>query len=473
MEGASFDISFTGTSIYISGSGTAGAYTTTLDGGEAVSGNPSGTTLASYNGLEYKEHTLSLKLTQGQQLNVSSALIAAGVGNQGATITEMDILAVSPGANSDHSPPLNSAYFSVNGPGQFSTIHDHERHPRVDTVTAGSTIHFRATNASAIFVYGSVNHDHGKYSVSLSSSGGDSSPPRTFSGLSKWMVYDSIIYWATGLDHTQTYTLSFTNLEQGKYFDISKIHVIMHLGSTSTGKNNTDSGSGSYPATQGGRFGDTARMGNTDPSNTSPSRILSTGAIAGIAAGGAVFGVLVLGLLFRCCRRRSKGRPNPSIFDDTEYPAFQDMEELPISSGRIVPFTLSPDHASESDLSPSRSRFNSFSSILSSAYAPGTGSFQSHGYQGQAHAFEAGTLLSSQTLPPAMDSRAHVRSPLGKSAQAAAMSSSPTLPPAAATRTPTVRQETDAGPVPVDRLENQDEILLPPGYNPAWSPASS
>ncbi|KAK7038897.1 hypothetical protein VNI00_010531 [Paramarasmius palmivorus] len=466
MQGAGFDISFTGTAIDIFGSGTAGAYTTSLDGGDAAAGDPSDGKLASYAGLEYKGHTLSLKLTQAQQLNVSSATITEAV--KGTSIKEFDIAAVGPGMNSDGTPALNSTYFSMNNPGTFSTIHDRETHPRVDTTAAGSILYFHTTNAVAIFVFGSVNYDHGTYFVSMTGSGGDSSGTLTFNGTSKWLSYDNLIYWASGLDRTQTYQIALQNLEQGKYFDVAKVRIVDAEGASKAPANNTGSadgnGSGSNSTTGNGGSG----TGNNGSSSSGGgNRGLSTGALAGIAAGGGVFAILILALLFFCCRRRGKGSQSPLASRDAKY--------SPVSTGHIVPFMLNSDR--DSDISPSRSRFDSFSSSSHiRSFTNDAGTSQSYGYKGRAQPFEAGTFTSSQILPSGMDSRSHIPSPLGKAAQRASPSSLssplPSPPPIAATssstRTPTIRHETDAGPLPVE-----DEVVLPPNYNPAWSHGQS
>ncbi|KAG7449415.1 uncharacterized protein BT62DRAFT_917966 [Guyanagaster necrorhizus] len=231
LQGASLQISFVGTAIYLSGSGTAGSYSTTLDGGDAVDGNPANGYLVSHDGLDYEAHTLVLNTTSTLQLNVTSALMTVGVGDEGAeqihglnhplehsaTITDTKHLAID--VASDGSTSLDS-FFTTNGNGPFNTNHDAQGYSRIDTTGKGSKILFSFSSASAVFVYGSTNYDHGAYSVTLSPAAGVSTSTRTFNSTSKWFAYDALTYWETNLDRDKTYQVTFENLADGKYMDI-------------------------------------------------------------------------------------------------------------------------------------------------------------------------------------------------------------------------------------------------------------
>lgn len=83
LEGANLKIDFMGTAVYLYGSGSAGAYTTTLDGGDAEDGNPDDGVLASYTGLDFKAHTIVLTTTSNSQLNFTQAVLTIGVGEAG------------------------------------------------------------------------------------------------------------------------------------------------------------------------------------------------------------------------------------------------------------------------------------------------------------------------------------------------------------------------------------------------------
>jgi len=78
-------------------------------------------------------------------------------------------------------------------------------------------------NSSAIVVYGSSNVDHSLYSVSVSPPVGSTSGSRTFNASSRWFNYDNIIYWESGLDRSQSYEFTITNLGDYQYFDINRV----------------------------------------------------------------------------------------------------------------------------------------------------------------------------------------------------------------------------------------------------------
>ncbi|ESK94464.1 hypothetical protein Moror_8122 [Moniliophthora roreri MCA 2997] len=444
MQGASFEISFMGTAIQIYGSGTGGAYTTTLDNRDAVEGNPSNGMLASYADLEYKTHTLSLNVTQSQSLNMTSARLTIGVGDKGATVKETKTDSVK--VNSDGSSFLNSDYFYPTGQGTFNTFHDASNYPRVDTNNAGSTINFRASGMSAVFITGTVNYDHGLYSINLSPSAGVSSSTRTFNATSKWFAYDQLIYWESGLDRTQTYTISLTNLEEGKYVDIHEVKWLEGVPGSNNSQNDGSNG-------------------------------LSTPAIAGIAVGTAVIAIAVACLLFFFCwkRRRNQGDydgPTPATYSGQVH-AMQKLSahSQPLLEAYIEPFVLPPNtpYSDHTTSTGQHSKFQSLSSYTSSSHTPHPSdipTFQPHAGYGYPYSTPwAPTASSTQLSASASASASGSGSNSGARPPSSSGKGGPEPPPRA------VRQELDAGPVPIHDFPHEE--VLPPGYNPAWSSGPS
>ncbi|KAL0067630.1 hypothetical protein AAF712_005345 [Marasmius tenuissimus] len=433
MQGASFELSFKGTAVSLYGSGTAGAYSTTLDNRDAVNGNPGDGLLASYKQLDYGLHTLSLNLTQGVSLNVTSAVLTVGIGKTGASITESNVLAVT--VNQDGTSFPNSAAFSTSGGGTFNTNHDASGYSRIDTNNAGSSIIFRFNSASALRVYGSVNYDHGAYSATLSPSGGASTGTRILNATSKWFAYDSLIYWESDLDRSQSYTLTLTNLDEGKYMDVHSVNLMDG---------------------QGG-------------SDSSDGHNLSTSAIAGIAAGIGALIVLVgiLGLLLWRRRRRHRDgldSATPAIYSGAHQLTKFPPHSQPLLDSYVEPFVLPPHITPYNDEGSSRShsKMNSYNSSTS---------------YGDSSSHIAGPSTHSSISRPGTHS---VSSPWSDAGSSSLNNSQ--LPPGAGASTkgaqpsPTpsriVRQETDAGPVPAHATAPEEEVL-PPGYNPAWSAGQS
>ncbi|KAF9268182.1 hypothetical protein L218DRAFT_1073523 [Marasmius fiardii PR-910] len=424
MQGASLEINFLGTAIWIYGSGSAGAYTTRLNDRDPVDGQPSPSNglLASYSGLDYKAHTFSLNVTQAQSLNITSATMEVGVGKQGASVKDRTIPAVS--VNSDGSSVLNTAYFQTSGGGSFNTYHDTQEYPRADTNSAGSGFIFRFDSASALQVIGSVNNDHGRYSVSLSPPGGVSSTTRTFDAASKWFAYNNTIYWESGLDRTKSYTLTLTNLDDNKYLDINSVRLL--------------DGQGPGPDGSSG---------------------LGTGAIVGIAVGVVALLVIVVAMLaFFWRRHRRHGSeydgPTPATWSGAHNMVPIPSQTQPLLEAHVEPFLLPPNFTPYIDSSidttkKSHTKGGSGSTFNTSSIPP-TGSVMSSTNQFGYHSTpwsEAGS--SSQSTSNSQNA------PSSKG-------------PAPSTPTRIVRQETDAGPVPAQPPSPQEEVL-PPGYNPAWS----
>ncbi|KAJ8096291.1 hypothetical protein PM082_011446 [Marasmius tenuissimus] len=411
MNGASFELSFKGTAVLLYGSGTAGAYSTTLDDRDVVNGNPSNGLLASYRKLDYKIHTLSLNLTQGRLLSILSAVVTVGIGKTGASITDFNVSAVN--VNDGTLSSSSFAAFSTSVGGTFNTNHDTTGYSRVDTNNSDSSIIFQFNNASALRVYGSINHDHGTYSATLSPSGGASTGTRILNGTSKWFAYDSLIYWESDLDRSQSYTLTLTNLEQGKYLDVHSVNLFYE---------------------QGG-------------SDSSDGHHLSTGAIVGIATGIGALIVLVGILLLWRRRRRNRNdldSATPAIYSGPYELSGLPPHSQPLLEAYVEPFNFPPSITQHNNERGSKSHSRMHSSNSSTSY--GTHSVSSPWPDAEL------LSLNNSQLPPGA----------GTSGKGTQPSPTPSR---------TVRQETDAGPVPI--ATSLEEEVLPPGYNPMWSAGQS
>ncbi|EEB94264.1 hypothetical protein MPER_06945 [Moniliophthora perniciosa FA553] len=145
-------------------------------------------------------------------------------------------------------------------------------------------------------------------SLNWSPSPGVSSSTRTFNATSKWFAYDQLIYWESGLDRTQTYTISLTNLEEGKYVDIHEVKWLEGVPGSNDSQNDGSNG-------------------------------LSTPAIAGIAVGAVVTAIAVACLLFFFCWKR---RRNQDDYDGATPATYSGqvhaMQKLPARKAQLVSF---------------------------------------------------------------------------------------------------------------------------------------
>lgn len=255
-----------------------------------------------------------------------------------------------------------------------------------------------------------MNYDHGQYSVSMSPSAGVSDSTRTFNASSFWFAYDSILFFESDLDRTETYQITMKNLDQGLYMDVHQVILMDAIP--------TDS------------------AGDDDKSG------LSTGAIAGIAVGAAV-AVLAAILALYFLRRRRNQRANPSF--DMDAPGYS-MQQHGL-------FTLSPYDAVPT---PASTDFNP--SSLYGTTTPGK-----HSRNDTISSFPlTRTNSGALDVPPSTS---------GISTSSASDSGRMKRRMPELRVSPAPLQELDAGPLP--EAEPEAPEVLPPGYNPAWAGPST
>ncbi|KAJ7490356.1 hypothetical protein B0H11DRAFT_1021411 [Mycena galericulata] len=290
LAGASVQINFIGTAITLYGQGTAGAYTTTLDGGQAISGNPSGSILATYGGLnDTTKHSLLLQVTQSQTLSLSNATFTIRTGIPASEIVNTTQTAVAVGPNNTDT---TNSFFTTSGSG-FSNQHVDDGYTRIDTDSAGATTSFTCTNTSALFVYGTTNWNHQTFSFEIEPPAGVSQGARIFNGTSKWFVLNNLVFFEAGMDPTQTYQVKMTNLIDGSYSDIHSV-VMMNLPPESSASGSPTSG------------GSTSKSTPTSATDTASSKPSSTGKTVGIAIGAVAAVAIVMIFAALCWRRRSR-----------------------------------------------------------------------------------------------------------------------------------------------------------------------
>lgn len=97
--------------------------------------------------------------------------------------------------------------------------------PRIGTGTKGSGIRFNVTNASGFYSVGSVNFNHGNYTVTISPPANVGSPTTyIYNSVSRWIGLDVVNFLATGLDRSLQYEVLMTDINAD--FDISKVVLI-------------------------------------------------------------------------------------------------------------------------------------------------------------------------------------------------------------------------------------------------------
>ncbi|EEB96336.1 hypothetical protein MPER_04544, partial [Moniliophthora perniciosa FA553] len=156
--------------------------------------------------------------------------------------------------------------------------------------TSDPSLGFTVTNCSAFFITGSVGLAHlSKTAILTPGLNGESSKVTIFNDYSPLYDFHQILYWESGLDRDQSYTVEIraTSGSSGSYIFFDALDVI------DGGPNPSSKSSPSQ----------TPSPSSVDP--TRESEPLPAGSVAGITVGVvlAVITVLVLWLL-RCRRRR-------------------------------------------------------------------------------------------------------------------------------------------------------------------------
>ncbi|KAJ6539566.1 hypothetical protein B0H19DRAFT_1269872 [Mycena capillaripes] len=298
LAGATAQIDFTGSAISIYGQGTAGAYSTTLDGGAPVTGSPVGSMLATYGGLDdTPKHTLVLTATKSQTLSLSYATFTIRSNLAANSVDNSTEIAVTNGTNN---ALTTNSFFSTSGDG-FSNAHSDQGYTRIDSNSPGALISFSCSKTSALFVYGTTNWNHQTFSVELDPPAGASQGARIFNGTSKWFVLDNLLFWEGGMDPTQTYQVKITNLIGGSYTDV---HSVVTMNLPKIAAQSGGSASGSHPLT--------TSSGSPSPSTSATPAQASSGVgkTVAIAVGAVVAIAAVILLLFFCLRRRATQRRN-------------------------------------------------------------------------------------------------------------------------------------------------------------------
>ncbi|KZT07455.1 uncharacterized protein LAESUDRAFT_772770 [Laetiporus sulphureus 93-53] len=225
LVGASVELEWTGTAIWFYGLADPAAYDVQLDGSSAIAGagtNSSDGTLFSLTDLEYGLHSVTLTVVKAP-VTVLGATITVGLGETGSILETRNISAVT-----NNIPPTANPMFSSNGDywtvnSSYAYDNTTESYPRVVTDMQSASLTFLLNSTVGFAILGSCDYDHGAYNVTL-----DPPPPDGFVGSmqynasSHWIALNEIKYLATGMDRTQNYTVTVTNMQKA-VFDLAQV----------------------------------------------------------------------------------------------------------------------------------------------------------------------------------------------------------------------------------------------------------
>ncbi|KZW01034.1 hypothetical protein EXIGLDRAFT_761051 [Exidia glandulosa HHB12029] len=262
--GSSFSFEFHGSSIRLLGNANGATYTITIDGDKPSSPKPSGTTLASFNGLQNGAHTLTLQVTKvsSDAFAFDQAIFTVGTGLSGATVSNATYTSRDSAWTYDP-----GAWHSL---GPLSPI-PHDGLVVLGTTNAASpaTIHVQG---DAIILYGDAFADHGLYEVHVDGQAWD------FNGTASGFIQDAVIFFHGGLDRTQQHVLWIIGKVPGSYVDFDYVSVIQVQGGSPL-QSGPATGQGQTSSPGGGQSSQTS-----SPSSLPPNSQSSVASLTGTSA---------------------------------------------------------------------------------------------------------------------------------------------------------------------------------------------
>ncbi|KAL0575304.1 hypothetical protein V5O48_006655 [Marasmius crinis-equi] len=244
-SGASFEFRWTGTAVYLYGSATAGLYSITVDGQDngVSDGVPHYGLLGRKTGLKYGDHTVKLTVLGRGEVAFQYAQVTIGVGYVGNKVQNRTVYAVNEQPTPESNAFFNFKSFSpIPSSDSFSwhmepirTVQradgsNYEIPRQMVTSTMGDTVTFTVNQASAFFLWGSVNWDHqpGKRAT-ITASGSEQAQSRDINldDESNYLDFEQIIYWESGLDPDQNYIVQiFNGGTQTPNFGFNRLELI-------------------------------------------------------------------------------------------------------------------------------------------------------------------------------------------------------------------------------------------------------
>ena len=101
---------------------------------------------------------------------------------------------------------------------------------QMTTNVPGEAVTFTLNETTAFFLRGAVNHDHGPKTVTITPQNNPSqAKTTTINDFSSILSFETILYWESGLDRSQTYTVQITQLGgslQSQSLSFSELDII-------------------------------------------------------------------------------------------------------------------------------------------------------------------------------------------------------------------------------------------------------
>ncbi|KAK1229242.1 hypothetical protein PQX77_007706 [Marasmius sp. AFHP31] len=235
--GASITFNWLGTAIYVYGNATKDSYRLSVDGQNVYEtfDVPEGGLLGSMTGMQYEEHTAMLEVVGGKGLAFQYADLTIGLGYPGKNIANRTVQAVVDGNRPnpffDFRNDSLGWVISPNMP--IITFPNGTTSPVTQQmVTYGSNdgLSFTVTSANAFILWGSPARDHPVKRITISPKPGSSdltSTKETFMfDVARYLDYQQVLYWESGLDRETSYTVEILPFIDRQLFAFNELQLL-------------------------------------------------------------------------------------------------------------------------------------------------------------------------------------------------------------------------------------------------------
>ncbi|KAL0576542.1 hypothetical protein V5O48_005434 [Marasmius crinis-equi] len=248
LDGASLELNWTGTAVYLYGNGSSDCFNITVDDQvEKTFDAPHGGLLGEITGLHAGSHTVRLTARGGKKIAFQYAQVTIDLGSSGSHgVSNWTAYAVNGTADND-SLTSNTPFFNFSGRrngwkvqdltlGNTTPVEDRPQifrpngtittlHHQMVTSDAEDCLSFEVSNASAFILWGTVDSNHGSKQV-LFSGPGITTKETVLEDNSSALDFWQILYWESGLDRDNTYTVDVLNKGDRSGFAFSEIKFI-------------------------------------------------------------------------------------------------------------------------------------------------------------------------------------------------------------------------------------------------------
>ncbi|ESK91838.1 hypothetical protein Moror_10564 [Moniliophthora roreri MCA 2997] len=303
---ASMSLTWVGTAAYVYGNSTNSSYTIDVDGSKIDTPVLENSLLASVTSLPYGNHTITLSHPGTDLLAIRYVVLTIGIGYEGSSfrVRIRSVPAVLDGQANRFFRFVKTAPvtgWALVPDGEEEILPDGRQRP-VARSMAGTiasktdpSLVFNVTNSSAFFLRGGVDGSGGPNVATLRPGlNGAPSKATVFNNLSPILDYDQVLYWESGLDRNQNYTVEIRSAEGSSSSNMMSFHTLDII----------DEGPNPEPSQSNTSSAAIGPTGEPEPDRPE----LPAGSVAGITVGVVLAVIIITISALWWLRRRRRNR---------------------------------------------------------------------------------------------------------------------------------------------------------------------